>query len=59
MKKVPICIELEDEVFRSFEAEAKREGVPVEGLLEQVLTGLLRDLEQERRDGTDHLIFPR
>jgi hypothetical protein len=58
MKKVRVCVELTDSDYRAYEAEAKRRGVSVENLLEQTVAGLLRELEQEQREGTDHPIIP-
>ena len=58
MRKVRVCIELADERYRSFESEARRRGVSVESLLEQMVAGLLRELEQEEDDGVDHPIIP-
>ena len=58
MKTVRICVDLEEESYRAFAAEAKRRGVTVEILVTQTVDGLIRELEQEERDGTDHPIIP-
>ncbi len=58
MSKVHICVDLEETALRSFEAEARREGVPVKELLERTINGLLRDMEKEEEEGTDHPIIP-
>jgi hypothetical protein len=57
MHRVQLSIDLEDRVFRSFEGEARRRGVTVESLVEQVVQGLLVELEVEEREGTDHPII--
>jgi hypothetical protein len=58
MRKVRVCIELADDRYRSFVSEARRRGVSVESLLEKMVDGLLRELEQEEDDGVDHPIIP-
>ena len=58
MKKVRICLTLDDHVYQRYAAEAKQEGVSVESLVERVAARLLDDLEQEEKDGTDHPIIP-
>jgi hypothetical protein len=56
MAKVNISIELEDAHYRSLVFEAKRKGVPVESLVEQMTQRLVRKLEEAERSGTDHPI---
>ena len=58
MKKVQICVELDEEDYHAYETEALREGTTVQALVEQVLRGLYRDLKQEERDGDHPIIFP-
>ena len=58
MTKVPIFVELYERIFHSYEAEANREGVTVESLLEKVVAGLLRELEEDRARA-HHPITPR
>lgn len=58
MRTVRVCVEIPEERFRAYESEAERRGTTVEHLLEQVVHGLLEELEQEEREGTDHLIIP-
>lgn len=58
MHKVRVTAELTDQTFRAYESEARRRGIQVETLLEQTVNGLLKELESEERDGTDHLIVP-
>ncbi len=50
MHKVKVVAELSDEFFRSYEAEARRQGVKVESLVQQTVNTLLRELEQEEED---------
>ncbi len=57
MSKVHICIEIAEEALRAFEAEARRRGVTVQCLLEQMVNGLIRDMEREEEEGTDHPII--
>lgn len=56
MPKVRVEVELSDDHYREFLHEAERRGVTVESLVQQMAQELLRELEQEERDGTDHLI---
>lgn len=58
MQKVRVCIELEDERYRSLASEANRREVTVSSLVERMVQGLLKDLEQQEREGTDHPITP-
>ncbi len=51
MPRIRIEAELSAEHLRAYEDEAKREGVPVERLVQQTVNALLRELEQEERDG--------
>jgi len=57
MAQVEICIEVSEEFLRSFEAEARREGSTVKCLLEKMVTGLIRDMEREEGEGTDHPVI--
>ncbi|OGF22272.1 MAG: hypothetical protein A2V63_11710 [Candidatus Eisenbacteria bacterium RBG_19FT_COMBO_70_11] len=57
MAQVHICIELSEESLRSFDAEARREKVTLQSLLERTVNGLLRDMEREEEEGTDHPII--
>jgi hypothetical protein len=56
MTRVKICVDLPDQEYRLFAAEAKRRGVTPESLVEECVAGLIRELDQEERDGTDHPI---
>jgi hypothetical protein len=58
VRKVRICVDLPEDHYRAFEDEAKRRGVPVETLVEQTVQGLIRELEREEEEGTDHPIIP-
>jgi hypothetical protein len=57
MKRIRVCVNLPEERFRAYEDEAKRQGVTVESLVEQTLEVLLREEEEEIREGTDHPII--
>lgn len=58
MQRVKVCVELDDAEYRAYAAEARRRGVDVEALIQQMVQGLVRELRQEEADGTDHPIFP-
>jgi hypothetical protein len=51
MPRVRIEAELSEEHLRAYEAEAARQGVPVERLVEQTVNVLLRELERDELDG--------
>jgi hypothetical protein len=51
MPKIRIEAELSEEHLRAYEGEAKRQGVPVEVLVQQTVNVLLQELEQEEHDG--------
>lgn len=51
MPKIRIEAELSKEHLRAYEEEAKREGVPVEKLVEKTVNMLLRELEDEETEG--------
>jgi hypothetical protein len=51
MPKVRIEAELSEEHLRAYQDEAKRQGVPVERLVQQTVNVLLQELEQEESDG--------
>ena len=57
MQKVHICVDMSEESLRAFEAEARREGVTAQSLIERTVNGLLRDMEKEEEEGTDHPII--
>jgi hypothetical protein len=58
MRRVQVLIELDEEDYAAFEAEAKRSDSSVEALLERVLRGLYRDLRQEEREADHPILFP-
>ncbi len=58
MTKVEIRIELAREIYVGYQREAERRGVTVESLVEQTVNGLLRELQLEEEEGTDHPIIP-
>ena len=58
MRKVQVCIELDEEDYHAYETEAQREGTTVQALVEKVLRGLYRDLREEEREGDHPIIFP-
>jgi hypothetical protein len=57
MSKVRVCVDLPEEHYRAFVAEAGRRGVSVEDLVQQTVQGLIEEMEREERDGTDHPVF--
>jgi hypothetical protein len=58
MPRVRVDVELSEEHYRSFEAEARRRGVTIESLVQQMTQQLVQELEHEEREGTDHPISP-
>lgn len=54
MAKVTVCAEVSEEHYRALEDEARRRGVAVETLVEQIVNGLMRELEDE--NGFDHTV---
>lgn len=50
MRKVQVTAELSEDFYRAVEAEARRQGVAVERLVEQTVNTLLRDLQREEED---------
>jgi len=59
MRKVEIHVELDDSRFNAYESEARRRGVAMKQLVEQTVNNLMREMEREELEGTDHPIFPR
>jgi hypothetical protein len=57
MAQVHICIELSEQAIRSYEAAARREGVTLQSLLERMVNGLLKEMEDDEEAGTDHPII--
>ena len=51
MPKIRVEAEISDEHLRAYEGEARREGVPVEKLVEKTVNVLLKELEREETDG--------
>lgn len=58
MPKVHVWADLTDRSFRAYQNEARRRGVELEALVEQTVNELLRELESEEMEGTDHPITP-
>ena len=59
MARLRIWVDISDEAFRAYENEARRREVTVESLVEHTVNTLLRELETEENEGTDHPIIPR
>lgn len=51
MQRIQVWAEITDEHYRAYEAEARRQGVKVERLVEQTVNCLLRELEREEQEG--------
>lgn len=51
MRRVKVWAEVSDEHFRAWEAEARRREVPVEELVQQTVSCLLKELEEEWDSG--------
>lgn len=58
MTKVRVCIEIKESDLAIYETEAQRRGIKVEKLLEQMVDGLIKELKEEERQGTDFEITP-
>jgi hypothetical protein len=58
MTKVRVCIEVKKSDLAIYEEEAKRRGMKVEQLLEQMVDGLIKELREQERQGTDFEITP-
>jgi hypothetical protein len=58
MTKVRVCIEIKESDLAIYETEAQRRGMKVEKLLEQMVDGLIKELKEEERQGTDFEITP-
>jgi hypothetical protein len=58
MPKVNVCVDLEEETYRTYREESRRRGVTVESLIQDVVNRLHRELEAEVREGADHPIIP-
>jgi len=56
MHRLDISVELDDEMYRSLEGEAKRAGVKLQSLVEQMVQGLLLELEEQEKE--DQPILP-
>lgn len=52
MRRVQVWAELSDQHFLAYEAEARRQGVRIEELVEQTVNCLLKELEQDEEDCT-------
>ncbi len=58
MPTVRICVDITEDHFRAYQDEATRRGVSVEDLVQQMVQGLVEELDREEREGTDHPIIP-
>jgi len=51
MHMVRVWAELSDDMFESYVAEAKRQGVPVETLVQHTVSCLIKELDAEEHEG--------
>jgi len=58
MPTVRVCVDITEEHFRAYQDEAARRGVTVEDLVQQMVQGLVEELDRDEREGTDHPIIP-
>ena len=58
MPGVDVWAELSETALAGCEGEARRRGVKLESPVEQTVHSLLRELEDDEREGTDHPIVP-
>jgi hypothetical protein len=54
MRKIQVWARLTDQHYHAYECEARRQGVPLENLVEQTVNALLRELELEEAEGGSH-----
>jgi hypothetical protein len=57
MPKVKVEVELTEDHYRDMTQEAERRHVSVQSLVQQMTQELVRELEQEEQDGTDHPVL--
>ncbi len=57
MSKIHIWADLNEDLYRAYEEEARRRGIEVESLVERTVNRLLREMKREL-DGEDHPIMP-
>jgi hypothetical protein len=58
MPTVRVCVDITEDHFRAYQDEAGRRGVSVEELVQQMVQGLVEELDRDEREGTDHPIIP-
>ena len=58
MHTVQVRIELDENEYREYEAEAQRERTTVEALIERVVRGLFRELKQQEEDNDLPIVTP-
>lgn len=58
MHTVQVRIELDEDEYREYEAEALRERTTVEALIQRVVRGLFRELKQQERDDDLPIVTP-
>jgi hypothetical protein len=57
MHRIRISVDLPDESYLAYESEGRRRGTTVEHLVEQTVQQLLKELDEEETEGTDHPII--
>ncbi len=58
MTRIQIWVDLSDKEFHAYEREADRTGESIEHLVEKSVNTLLRELERDEEEGTDHPVIP-
>jgi hypothetical protein len=58
MPKVHVWADLGDDTFLAYKHEARRRGIAVESLVEEVVNRLLEELQREHKEGSDQPIIP-
>lgn len=51
MHMVRVWAELSDDMFEAYEAEARRQGVPIESLIQHTVNCLIKELDAEEHEG--------
>jgi len=51
MHMIRVWAELSDDMFEAYEAEAQRQGVTIESLIQQTVNCLIKELDAEEHEG--------
>jgi hypothetical protein len=51
MHMIRVWAELSDDMFEAYQAEARRQGVPIDSLIQHTVNFLIKELDAEEREG--------